>query len=71
MYEALLAICNEGDEIIIPTPCWVSYKELVKMSGGVPVMVPGHLRFTYSASMEELKNAMDHIENALKKLGTA
>lgn len=41
------------------------------MAGGVPVMVPGHLRFTYSASMEELKNAMDHIENALKKLGTA
>ena len=40
LYAALLAICNEGDEIIIPTPCWVSYKELVKMAGGVPVTVP-------------------------------
>lgn len=46
LYAALLAICNEGDEIIIPTPCWVSYKELVKMAGGVPVMVPGHEDFS-------------------------
>ncbi len=37
---ALLAICNPGDEVIIPYPCWVSYTELVKLADGVPVMVP-------------------------------
>ena len=38
---------------------------------GSAFLAPRHLRFTYSASMEELKNAMNGIENALKNLGTA
>ena len=40
VYNAVLALCNEGDEVIIPTPCWVSYVEMVKLAGGVPVLVP-------------------------------
>lgn len=39
IYSALLAILNDGDEVIIPTPYWVSYSELVKMAGGTPVLV--------------------------------
>ena len=38
--NAVLAICNPGDEIIIPTPCWVSYVEIVKLADGVPILVP-------------------------------
>ncbi len=37
---ALLAVCNPGDEVLIPYPCWVSYPELVKLTDGEPVMVP-------------------------------
>ncbi len=37
IFNAFFALINEGDEIIIPTPCWVSYPEMVKMCGGVPV----------------------------------
>jgi aspartate aminotransferase len=37
---ALLAIINPGDEVIVPTPCWVSYPEMVRMAGGRPVFVP-------------------------------
>lgn len=33
-------LCNPGDEVIIPTPCWVSYVEMVKLAGAVPVLVP-------------------------------
>ncbi|HZK29331.1 MAG TPA: pyridoxal phosphate-dependent aminotransferase [Clostridia bacterium] len=33
-------LCNPGDQVIIPTPCWVSYVEMVKLSGAVPVLVP-------------------------------
>lgn len=37
--NALTAILNEGDEVIIFTPAWLSYKQMVKIAGGIPVMV--------------------------------
>ena len=37
IFNALFALLDDGDEVIIPTPCWVSYPEMVKMCGGVPV----------------------------------
>lgn len=40
IYTALCAILNPGDEVIIPAPYWVSYSELVKMTGAVPVVLP-------------------------------
>lgn len=39
LYNALMAICNPGDEIIVPIPYWVSYPELVKLADGIPVYV--------------------------------
>jgi aspartate aminotransferase len=39
IYNALLAIVDPGDEVLIPSPCWVSYPEMVKMADGVPVFV--------------------------------
>lgn len=39
VYIALAAITNPGDEIIIPAPFWVSYYEMVRMTGGIPVTV--------------------------------
>ncbi|MBQ8506556.1 MAG: pyridoxal phosphate-dependent aminotransferase [Clostridia bacterium] len=41
IYTALCAIINPGDEVLLPSPCWLSYPEMVRMAGGVPVMVPG------------------------------
>lgn len=41
LFTALSAILNPGDEVLIPTPCWVSYPEMVRIAGGVPVFVPG------------------------------
>ncbi|MCL2812519.1 MAG: pyridoxal phosphate-dependent aminotransferase [Clostridia bacterium] len=40
LFNAFQAILNPGDEVLIPTPWWVSYPELVRMAGGVPVPVP-------------------------------
>jgi aspartate aminotransferase len=40
VFNALLALIEEGDEVIIPTPCWVTYPELVRFLGGTPVIVP-------------------------------
>lgn len=40
LYAAFQAICDPGDEVIIPVPCWVSFSEQVKLAGGRPVFVP-------------------------------
>lgn len=39
LFNACMAILDEGDEVIIPAPYWVTYPELVRMAGGVPVFV--------------------------------
>jgi aspartate aminotransferase len=39
IFNALLATIDDGDEAIIPAPCWVSYPDIVKLAGGVPVIV--------------------------------
>lgn len=40
IYNALAATLNEGDEVIVPAPFWVSYPDMVALQGGVPVIVP-------------------------------
>lgn len=39
LYETLLVLAEEGDEVIIPTPCWVSYEDMTKLAGATPVLV--------------------------------
>jgi aspartate aminotransferase len=39
MFNAMLATLNDGDEAIIPTPCWVSYPDIVALAAGTPVFV--------------------------------
>src|SRR4030095_8940375 len=39
-YNALLATCQPGDEVVIPAPYWVSYPDMVRLAGAEPVIVP-------------------------------
>lgn len=39
LMNSIMALVNPGDEVILPIPCWVSYVELIKLAGGVPVLV--------------------------------
>ncbi len=39
IYLTFLSLLNEGDEIIMPSPCWLSYPEMARLAGGVPVLV--------------------------------
>ncbi|MCP1200020.1 pyridoxal phosphate-dependent aminotransferase [Notoacmeibacter sp. MSK16QG-6] len=39
LFNALVASLDEGDEVVFPTPCWVSYPEIIKLAGGVPIAV--------------------------------
>ena len=40
LHNAFCMLLDEGDQVILPAPCWVSYTELIRMSGGEPVLVP-------------------------------
>lgn len=51
---AMQALLNPGDEVLIPTPCWVSYPEMVRMAGGVPVFVPGRPEDNFVVGAPEL-----------------
>jgi aspartate aminotransferase len=39
IFNALFATLDPGDEVVVPSPCWVSYPEIVKLAGGTPVVV--------------------------------
>jgi aspartate aminotransferase len=39
IFDALMATCNTGDEVIIPTPAWISYADMAKFAGATPVLV--------------------------------
>lgn len=55
---AFRAILNDGDEVIIPTPCFVCYDPLVKMAGGVPVPVVTEEKDNFKLTPEKLKSAI-------------
>jgi aspartate aminotransferase len=56
IYNALMAICNPGDEVIIPVPYWVSYPELVKLVDAIPVFIHTDEKNQFKINVEELKN---------------
>ncbi len=58
LYNALLAVLNPGDEVIIPSPCWVSYGDMVRLAQGEPRFVPGDLEADYLLSAEQLRAAI-------------
>lgn len=56
--NAILSLVDEGDEVIMPSPYWVSYAEIVKMVGGVVVEVPAGVENDYKITADQLKNAI-------------
>src|SRR5919108_4548501 len=57
-YNAILATCQPGDEVIIPAPYWVSYPDMVKLAGADPVIVPTFERNAWKMRAEDFENAM-------------
>lgn len=56
--NVILATINPGDEVVIPTPAWVSYVEMVKLAGGVPVEVPASLEQNFKINASQLRAAI-------------
>ena len=53
--NAVLCLINPGDEVIIPAPFWVSYLEILKLAGGVPVIIDTTIENDFKITAEELK----------------
>lgn len=54
----VMAVINPGDEVIIPAPYWVSYAEIVKVAGGIPVVVPTTIEADFKFTAEQFKAAI-------------
>lgn len=57
-YNVILALCGEGDEVIIPAPYWLSYPEMVKLAGGTPVILPTTDKTEFKVTPEQLRAAI-------------
>src|SRR5512146_2013245 len=58
LYLAMTAILDPGDEVIIPTPCFVSYQPEVIMAGGVPVEIPTRMEDNFQVDPDRIRKAV-------------
>lgn len=57
-YNAIMAVCNPGDEVIIPAPYWLSYPEMVRLAGAEPVIVHTTEENNWKITAEQFEDAM-------------
>ena len=57
-YNVILATCQEGDEVIIPAPYWLSYPEMVKLAGATPVILPTSDQTEFKVTPAQLRAAI-------------
>jgi aspartate aminotransferase len=58
LYNVAQVMLNDGDEVILPAPFWVSYSEIIKMSGGIPVEVPTSIDNDFKMTPTQLEAAI-------------
>ena len=58
IFNAMVATLDAGDEVIIPSPCWVSYPDIVALADGTPVVIPCGQNEGFKLRAEELEAAM-------------
>ena len=58
LYNALMATLNEGDEVVIPAPYWVSYPDMVLLAGGTPVIAEASLQTGFKLTADQLESAI-------------
>jgi aspartate aminotransferase len=57
-YNVILATCQEGDEVLIPAPYWLSYPEMVKLAGASPVILPTSDQTEFKVTPDQLRAAI-------------
>jgi aspartate aminotransferase len=57
VYNTFQALCNEGDEVLVPAPYWTTYPEVITLGGGVPVVIPTSEADGFQVTVEQLEAA--------------
>jgi aspartate aminotransferase len=76
IHNALLSMCDPGDEVVIPAPYWVSYSDLVTMTGAKDVLIPTTLEAKFKASPRadargpDAQDARGHAQLAVQPTGS-
>ncbi|NNN15038.1 MAG: pyridoxal phosphate-dependent aminotransferase [Acidimicrobiaceae bacterium] len=55
IFNALMTLVGEGDEVIIPTPCWTTYPEVVKLAGATPIYIKSDISNGFKVTEEQLE----------------
>ncbi|MCS2608782.1 pyridoxal phosphate-dependent aminotransferase [Halomonas sp. wenzhen-202101] len=58
LFNALVASLDEGDEVVFATPCWVSYPEMIKLAGGIPIAMATHIDDGFILQPDMLRKAL-------------
>jgi len=65
MFEAISCLCGAGDQVLLPTPCYTSYPEMIRLSGAEPVLIAGDRRREFTVSAEDIKGCITERTKAL------
>lgn len=65
LYTLFQVLLNPEDEVIIPSPYWVSYPEQVKLAGGIPIHIEGTAQAEFKVTAEQIKNAVTNKTKAV------
>ena len=65
LYNLFMALIDPGDEVVIPSPCWVSYPEIVTLAGGTPVILETHATDGYRIDERRLAELVSHHTRAI------
>jgi len=58
VYVTIRTLVNNGDEVILPAPYWLTYTEIIKMAGGIPVVVPATEENSFKITKDQLESAI-------------
>jgi aspartate aminotransferase len=59
LYNIASVLINPGDEVILPCPYWVSYSDIIKLKGGIPVEIKTSIKNNFKMTGEQLKNSIN------------
>lgn len=56
--NVIMSVVNPGDEVLLPSPCWVSYPEMVKLAGGIPVVIKAGIDQDFKVTAAQIEAAI-------------
>ena len=65
LYNAFCAILDDGDEVLLPSPFWISYPEMIRMAGGVPIFVKGTEENEFLPTIQQLEQYVTNKTKAI------